>query len=126
MNPKPENQIDYVELPTSATEHAKRFYGDVFGFTTSEHEGEATNYVELQRDGTAVAGMMPKPKDAPAEMPPCWGVYFAVADTDATVAKVAALGGATLVEPMDIAPGRFAVCADSLGAIFNVIALPAT
>ena len=31
--------------------------------------------------------------------------------------------GSTVVPPMDISPGRFAVCTDSLGAVFNVIAL---
>ena len=36
--------------------------------------------------------MMLKSPDMPAEMPPSWGVYFAVADTDATVAKAQELG----------------------------------
>ncbi len=59
----------------------------------------------------------------PAEMPPYWGVYFAVADTDATVAKAQELGAAVFMGPMDIEPGRFAVLADNVGAMFNVLPL---
>jgi uncharacterized protein len=54
-------------------------------------------------------------------IPPSWGIYFAVADTDATVAKTTALGGSVMNGPMDIEPGRFAVLADPQGAYFNVI-----
>ena len=51
---------------------------------------------------------MPPPMEG---MPPMWGVYFAVADTDATVMQ----------EATDIPPGRFAVLADPQGAVFLVI-----
>jgi predicted enzyme related to lactoylglutathione lyase len=67
--------------------------------------------------------MMAKNADMPAEMPPNWGVYFAVADTDASVAKVQELGGSVLMGPADIEPGRFAVVADNLGAVLNVLRL---
>jgi predicted enzyme related to lactoylglutathione lyase len=61
----------------------------------------------------------------PAEMPPLWGVYFAVADTDASVAKAQELGGSLIMPPMDIEPGRFAILADPEGVMFNVLALKA-
>jgi predicted enzyme related to lactoylglutathione lyase len=68
---------------------------------------------------------MEKSPQMPAEMPPSWGVYFAVADTDATVAKAQELGGALFMGPMDIEPGRIAVLADNVGAVFNVLQLKA-
>ena len=80
-------------------------------------------YTEWQVDGRSVAGMMQKPPMMPAEVPPFWGVYFSVTDTDAAVARVAELGGSVMMPPMDIEPGRFAVVADPTGAVFNVIAL---
>ena len=46
-----------------------------------------------------------------------------MSDTDAAVAHVTELGGALIMPPMDIEPGRFAVVADPTGAVFNVIAL---
>ena len=67
--------------------------------------------------------MMEKPPQMPAEVPSHWVVYFNVTDTDDAVARVAELGGAVIMPPMDIEPGRFAVVADPTGATFNVIAI---
>jgi predicted enzyme related to lactoylglutathione lyase len=67
--------------------------------------------------------MMQKMPEMPAEMPNLWGVYFAVADTDATVAQAQELGATMIMAPMDIEPGRFATLADPVGAMFNVLAL---
>ena len=67
--------------------------------------------------------MMPKPAEMPAEIPPFWGVYFTVEDTDATVAKVAELGGMTVFGPMDVASvGRFAAVRRHRRRLFNVLA----
>jgi predicted enzyme related to lactoylglutathione lyase len=55
-------------------------------------------------------------------MPAFWGVYFAVADCDATVAKALELGATVLNEPMDVPEtGRMAALADPQGAAFSVI-----
>jgi hypothetical protein len=56
-------------------------------------------------------------------MPPNWGVYFAVPDTDAAVEKIKELGGSVLLPPTDIEPGRFSVVMDDQGAPFNVITM---
>jgi predicted enzyme related to lactoylglutathione lyase len=69
--------------------------------------------------------MMLKNEMMPAEMPPAWGVYFAVADTDATVARAQELGATLVAGPTDIAPGRFAVLVDPVGAVVSVLALKA-
>ena len=54
-------------------------------------------------------------------MPPVWGIYFAVDDTDKAVEIAKANGGTVFQGPMDIEPGRFAVLADPAGAMFSVI-----
>jgi hypothetical protein len=57
-------------------------------------------------------------------MPPSWGVYFRVADCDATAAQAKALGARVLTGPEDIAKvGRYAFLGDREGAPFAVIAL---
>ena len=61
--------------------------------------------------------------DQPRGVPPSWGVYFAVADADASVRRIRELGGRIFVEPRDIEPGRFAVGTDPQGAVFSVLAL---
>jgi predicted enzyme related to lactoylglutathione lyase len=57
-------------------------------------------------------------------MPPAWGVYFRVADCDATVAKAKTLGARVLAGPDDIPKvGRYAFLADREGTTFAVMAL---
>jgi predicted enzyme related to lactoylglutathione lyase len=113
----------WSELLTTDVEASKTFYGAVFGWTANTvGAGPTGEYTEWQVDGRAVGGMMLKPPML-TDVPSHWAVYFAVADTDAAVARVAELGGSVMMPPMDIEPGRFAVVADPYGATFNVIAL---
>lgn len=112
----------WSELLTTDVAAAVEFYGAVFGWSADTHEGEMP-YTEFQAGGRSIAGAMLIPPQAPAGMPPNWGVYFAVTDADSAVARVTALGGAVLMGPTDIEPGRFAVVQDPAGAVFNVIAL---
>jgi hypothetical protein len=55
-----------------------------------------------------------------AGVPNHWHVYFAVADADATVAKIKQLGGSVVVEPFDTPIGKMAVVADPQGAVFSL------
>jgi predicted enzyme related to lactoylglutathione lyase len=78
----------------------------------------------------AVGGPVDRRHDAQVSRNACGdaagrGVYFAVADTDATVAKAQELGASVFMGPTDIEPGRFAVLADNVGAVFNVLQLKA-
>ncbi|KQW36458.1 VOC family protein [Rhizobacter sp. Root404] len=53
---------------------------------------------------------------------PTWVPYVTVADVDALVRQVVALGGKVTMPPADIrSVGRFAVIADPQGATLNVI-----
>jgi predicted enzyme related to lactoylglutathione lyase len=75
----------------------------------------------MQRNGDrVVAGIFETD-----EMQPGWGVYFAVEDADATVAKAGELGGMALRPAEDSPYGRTAVLADPAGATFAVIRLAA-
>jgi uncharacterized protein len=114
----------WSELLTTDLEASKAFYGEVFGWTANtQGAGPMGEYTEWQVGGRSVGGMMQKPPMLPAEVPPFWAVYFAVADTDAAVARIAELGGSVMMPPMDIEPGRFATVADPFGGVFSVIAL---
>ena len=114
------------ELITTDLDASKRFYGAVFGWGAQD-QGPAGpgGYTEWKLGDRSVGGMMAKTPDMPAEIPPFWGVYFAVTDADAAAARVAELDGSVMMGPMDIEPGRFAVVADPSGAVFSVIALKA-
>lgn len=114
----------WAELTTSDLDVSKRFYGEVFGFGAKDGQDPSMPYVEFQLDDKSIGGMMPKPAEMPTGIPPFWGIYFAVADADAAIAKVADLGGTTVFGPMDVpSVGRFASCVDTAGAMFSVIAM---
>ncbi len=80
---------------------------------------------EFQRGSRSIAGMRPMGPEYPEGLPPHWLPYFAVRDTDKTVAKATELGGAVMAPAMDIEQGRFAVLADPFGATFAVIKMAA-
>ncbi|HEY3611496.1 MAG TPA: VOC family protein [Pseudonocardiaceae bacterium] len=115
--------VSWNELVTRNTDRAIVFYSEVFGWTADAQGMGDITYTVWMLDGNPVGGMMPMGDQWPAEVPPHWAVYFAVEDTDATVAKVTALGGSVVVPPQDIPQGRFAGFSDPHGAMFNVIAL---
>ena len=107
----------WTELTTTDAKAAEAFYTQLFGWTP-KHSPE---YTEFSVGGTPSIGMMPKPKDMPADIPSYWMPYFQVADTDASVAKVKELGGKVMVPPTDIPKtGRFAIVNDPQGAMFAV------
>lgn len=109
------------ELQTRDTEAAKAFYRAVFGWDAHTSEGATMVYTEWKRGNDSVGGMLNMPAEVPPQIPANWLVYFAVEDCDAAVAKATGLGATTLMPPMDVEPGRFAVLSDPTGAVFAVI-----
>ncbi len=109
------------ELNTREVPAAKAFYTEVFGWKPNDMDMGGMSYTEWRLGDKPVAGMQVMPEMVPAGVPAHWLVYFAVDDTDATVSKATNTGATTLVPPMDIPPGRFAVLSDADGAAFAVI-----
>ncbi len=112
------------EVLTRDAEAGKAFYAAVFGWTgrPPAFAGAPTTYTVWELDGTQVGGMMQMTDEYfSAEIPSHWGVLFAVADADATVAKPPALGATVTNEPMDMPIGRFAGLIDPQGASFTVM-----
>jgi len=116
----------WSELVTTDVPASMAFYGAVFGWGSETHGDGPGAYTEWKVGGRSVGGMMEKPPMMRAEVPPHWGVYFAVADTEDAVARVQELGGSVVMPPMDVEPGRFAVVSDPAGTVFNVIRLNET
>lgn len=77
-------------------------------------------YTLLHRGPDQVAGMMAMDGDSWTGVPEHWMPYVGVADIEATVARVPALGGELCVPVTDIGIGRFAVVTDPLGAVISV------
>lgn len=113
----------WSELITDDLDAVKPFYRDVFGWDADTSEGGEMDYTEWKVGGRSIGGAMPKPASMPAEVPSYWGVYFTVADIDASVAKATELGGTAFAGIIDSPAGRLAPVADPTGAMFNLIEL---
>ena len=119
--PVAEGVFVWDELGTTDADDAQRFYSEVFGWTTSDMGPDYGGYRIFNRGGdeNGIAGLMTVPDPA---IPPHWQPYVAVDDPDATAAKAQKLGGATLMEPMDVPKvGRIGVLRDPQGATFGII-----
>jgi predicted enzyme related to lactoylglutathione lyase len=119
------NSLCWNEVLTRDADTNKTFYSAVFGWEgrPPAFEGAPETYTVWELNGKQVGGMMQMTDEYfPAEIPPHWGVCFAVADCDATVAKARELGATVTNEPMDMPIGRFAGLIDLQGASFTVMA----
>ena len=102
----------------------KAFYGEVFGYKFGDM-GEGVRYATLDLDGRPVGGIGEIDAGQPAETPVSWATYFAVADTDAALAKVTELGGSVVAPAWDTPYGRMAVASDDQGAVFAMMSVAA-
>jgi hypothetical protein len=105
------------ELLTHHEEQARNFYTSLFGWTAKV----SPEYTELHLGEEGIAGIFPMQGEMFKNMPEVWMPYFAVADCDASTAKLKSLGGHVMKEPGDIPNvGRFSVVGDPQGAMFNL------
>ena len=113
--------LTWNELMSPDIDAAKQFYGGLFGWKGDAMNmgGEGPEYTVWMLGEGGIGGAMAPPMEG---MPAFWGVYFAVADCDATVEKAKELGASVLNGPMDVPEvGRMAALMDPQGAAFSVI-----
>ncbi|MFY9511184.1 MAG: VOC family protein [Rubrivivax sp.] len=124
---KTHGAFSWSELMTSDPTAAASFYGALFGWSVKAMGEEMGGYRVVGIGGTGVGGIMGMPPDA-APMPPHWGCYVTVDNVDDTLAKCQALGGNTIMPPMDVPTvGRMAVLQDPQGAVLSIMQyLPAS
>jgi predicted enzyme related to lactoylglutathione lyase len=111
----------WVDLSTTDAASAKRFYGELFGWSHEDlPAGEHGVYTMLRRGGRDVAALSElSPEQRELSAPPHWLCYVAVDDADASAARVKALGGQVVAGPFDVpGAGRMALVADPGGAQF--------
>ncbi|QNP63677.1 VOC family protein [Streptomyces genisteinicus] len=121
--------LGWVELMTTDSAAAQRFYGAVFGWTGQDTElpGGGGTYTMVTPKGQPpermFGGVMAMPEMfASGEVKPYWHPVFGTSDCDATVARVREGGGGVSMGPEDAeGVGRLAVCTDPAGAEFVVL-----
>jgi predicted enzyme related to lactoylglutathione lyase len=132
--------LNFNDLNTRDVAGAKSFYGAVFGWQTLELDvyeaWTLPGYGDyLERDNPGLRKQMAEvgaPKgfedvvaslrpigDGQPDVPPHWGVTFAVDDADAIASKATELGGTVVVPPFDAPWVRTTVIADPQGATFT-------
>ena len=107
----------WIALFTAATDAARTFYGELFGWTAEDSGPEYGGYALFLRDGEPVAGLMRNE----IGVPDMWSVYLRSADAAATVEAARQHGGQVVVEPMQVGDlGHMAVVTDPSGASIGV------
>jgi len=108
------------ELLTTDPEAAKRFYGDVVGWTPQASDNAGPGYTLFLNGNAPAAGMMAIPPGMGA--PPMWYAYVEVDDVEATVKQATQIGGTLMGEVKSIeGVGRFALLRDPQGAMIGVL-----
>lgn len=119
----PHGHFSWADGQSTDVAASKAFYAGLMGWTYDDIPiSEGMFYTMFKADGAYVAGMGPMSPEMQAQgVPSHWSSYVNVDDVDAVAAKVAALGGTVLMEPMDVFDsGRMAVAQDPTGALFGL------
>lgn len=112
----------WFELLTRDHAGAVEFYRTVFGWDTSTlHDTDEFRYTTANDGDNQLCGVMDASSFLPEGIPAHWSVYFAVADTDAAIVQLTALGGSVEQPAEDTPYGRIAVVADPMGARFKLL-----
>ena len=112
--------LTWNELRSPDPKAALPFYEQLFGWSAEESDmGGGMTYVTHKVGDRVNGGMIPTQIFGEG-VPPHWGVYFTVEDTDKATARVQELGGKLLAPPMDVPMGRFAALTDPQGAYFSI------
>jgi hypothetical protein len=108
----------WTDLSSADVDAARRFYQELFGWTTDEPAGpEYGGYAMFRNNGKVVAGSGPVMEGGH----PAWSTYMKSDDAAATTQKVRDAGGQVVVEPMAIPnSGSMAVYRDPTGAFFGI------
>ncbi|HSP63001.1 MAG TPA: VOC family protein [Pyrinomonadaceae bacterium] len=111
----------WIELATTDGPGAKKFYAELFGWTTHDSPvGPDMVYTMLRLDGKDVGALYQK-GEMMKDVPTHWASYISVTSADEIAAKAKSLGGTVVKGPFDVMDvGRMAVIIDPTGAAFCI------
>ncbi|MDQ1375356.1 MAG: uncharacterized protein QOJ09_2694 [Actinomycetota bacterium] len=113
----------WFELHTRDYDATVRFYRDVFRWDThTVSDSPEFRYTTLFEGDGQEAGIMDASAFLPEGVPAHWSIYFGSTDADASLAKIAELGGSVVTPAEDTPYGRLATAADPTGAVFKLVA----
>jgi predicted enzyme related to lactoylglutathione lyase len=113
----------WVELGTTDSAAAKKFYTELFGWDfTDSPVGPSMVYTMLKQDGKDVGALYELPQEMRSQgVGSHWLSYISTDSADETAKKAKELGATLLKEPFDVMTvGRMAVVQDPAGACFAI------
>jgi predicted enzyme related to lactoylglutathione lyase len=109
--------LAWNELSSPDVDASAAFYGELFGWTTSQFEGSPERYLVVMNGDRANGGIR-ELGDQPA--PPHWLPYFGIDDISDGLRQVESLGGSVHAGPMDIQVAKIGIVQDPQGATFAI------
>jgi predicted enzyme related to lactoylglutathione lyase len=109
--------LAWNELSSPDVDASAAFYGDLFGWTTSQFEGSPERYLVVMNGDRANGGIR-ELGDQPA--PPHWLPYIGIDDISDGLRQVESLGGSVHAGPMDIQVAKIGIVQDPQGATFAI------
>ncbi len=113
-------KVCWTELMTPDVAASKKFYGDLFGWETSEMPmGPGVTYTMFRTAGASereASGGMFQITPEMQGCPPHWLSYVLVEDIEASVEKAKALGATIVKDVTDVGMGKLAIFRDPQGA----------
>ena len=111
----------WYDLITDDADAARRFYGELFGWTFETTTGpRGGEYVLVRDDGVYIAGIVTRPDPPDGTEFSRWLPYVSVADVDSSAERARSTGGEVVVAPLDVALGRVAAIVDPEGAALGL------
>jgi predicted enzyme related to lactoylglutathione lyase len=109
----------WIEVLSNDVAGARRFYGSLFGWTSTDKPLEPfVSYIFFKRGDVHEGGLLPIGPDW--GVAPRWNSIFSVADGDATIQRTQTLGGCEIFSHTVPTAGRIGILTDPGGASFVI------
>lgn len=120
-SPRP-GTFGWVDLAASDAAVAKQFYAQAFGWSFVDQRVNGGVFTRCRVGGRDVGSLYQLPAaQLGCGVPSHWTPYIRVESVDATVRRVATLGGRLIVAPFDVeATARIALIEDAVGALVGL------
>lgn len=113
-------KVVWNDLITQDLDSARRFYGELFGWTFETAQGpDDADYLVARSGNVYVAGLVSIPSP-PGAVLSRWLPYVSVEDVDAAAERARTAGGEVAAGPRNVNAGRVAAIVDPEGAVLGL------
>ena len=111
-------KIGWIDMTVENAPEVRDFYKAVVGWETDNVDmgGYSDFVMKMPASGEGVSGVC-HARGSNADLPSGWLIYIVVADVEESAAVCGSNGGKVIIEPRDLAGGRFCVVEDPGGSV---------